>query len=194
MPMPRPIKPTKPPMKLTQANESIVNEAVLTNEADKTNKADEAHGVNVAEKVIDDDEAIILFDEVLDLASEAVAEEAEAIVADEAKVSVADEAEARMVDKAGVAKINEADLTDDASKVDKADKVANKAVANDAGVSIKTPLLLPFSLANYSAIFVEVKGYFEINKNQLLGFEAAIDNVRVRLNDGNELDNQLGTV
>ena len=138
-----------------------------------------------------------MFNEVLDLASEAVAEEAKAIVADEAKASAADEAEARMVDRAEVAEINEAneaDLTDDASKVDKADKVANKAVANDAGVSIKTPLLLPFSLANYSTIFVEVKGYFEINNNQLLGFEAAIDNVRVRLNDGNEIDNQLGTV
>ena len=173
-----------------------IGEMVVAN-VDETNKADKVHGVSVAEKVIDANEAIILFDKALDLASEAAAEEAEVIVADEAKASVADEAEARMVDKAEVAEIDEADeadLTDDASKVYEADKVANKAVANDAAVSIETPLLLPFSLTKYSAIFVEVKGHFEINNNQLLGFEAAIDNVRVRLNDGNEIDNQLGTV
>ncbi len=110
---------------------------------------------------------------------------------------MADEAKARMVDRAEVAEINkanEADLTDDASKVDKADKVANKAGANNAGVFIETPLLLPFSLTKYSAIFAEVKGCFQINNNQLLGFEAAVDNVHGRLNDGNEIDNQLGTV
>ena len=47
----------------------------------------------------------------------------------------------------------------------------------EAGVSIEMPLLLPFSLTKYSAIFSEVKGSFGVNNNQLLGFEAAIDNV-----------------
>ena len=54
------------------ANEATVNEAVLTNEADKTNKADEAYGVSVAKMVIDANEAIILFNEALELASKAV--------------------------------------------------------------------------------------------------------------------------
>jgi hypothetical protein len=39
-----------------------------------------------------------------------------------------------------------------------------------------------------------VKGSFGVNNNQLLGFEAADDNVLGRLIDGNEIDNQLGTV
>ena len=47
---------------IVAANEAIVNEAVLTNKADK---------VSVAKKVIDAGKAIILFDEELDLASEA---------------------------------------------------------------------------------------------------------------------------
>jgi len=55
-------------------------------------------------------------------------------------------------------------------------------------------LLLPFSLTKYSTIFSEVKGSFGVNHNQMLGFEAAIDDVRERPYDGNEIDNQLGTV
>ncbi len=61
-------------------------------------------------------------------------------------------------------------------------------------MSIETLLLLPFSLTKYSAIFLEVKGSFGVNNNHFLGFEAAVDNVLGRLIDGNEIDNQLGTV
>ena len=43
-----------------------------------------------------------------------------------------------------------------------ADKANNKAVGNSTGVSIEMPLLLPFSLAKYSAIFAEVKRSFGI--------------------------------
>ncbi len=45
----------------------------------------------------------------------------------------------------------------------KADKVG------DYGVTVETPLLLPFSLTKHSAIFVEVKGCFG-NINQLERF------------------------
>ena len=45
----------------------------------------------------------------------------------------------------------------------KADKVG------DAGMTIETPLLLPFSLTKHSAIFAEVKGCFG-NINQLERF------------------------
>jgi hypothetical protein len=47
--------------------------------------------------------------------------------------------------------------------------VADKAEANNAGMSIETPLLLPFSLTKHSAIFAEVKGCFG-NINQLERF------------------------
>jgi hypothetical protein len=50
-------------------------------------------------------------------------------------------------------------------------RVTNKAEANKAGVSVKMPLLLPFSLTKYTAIFVEVKGCFGINYNQLGGLK-----------------------
>ncbi len=85
---------------------------------------------------------------------------------------------------------NEADNANEAYKADDADKViavnatdeavktnefhaADKADANDqvdankVGVSVKLPLLFPFSLTKYSAIFAEVKGCFRINNNQL---------------------------
>jgi hypothetical protein len=45
---------------------------------------------------------------------------------------------------------------------------------DNAGVSIEMPLLFPFSLTKYSAIFAEVKGsFFGVNNNQLLEFDAA---------------------
>ncbi len=47
----------------------------------------------------------------------------------------------------------------------KADKVG------DAGMTIETPILLPFSLTKHSAIFAEVKGSFEIFNNQLGGLK-----------------------
>jgi hypothetical protein len=59
-----------------------------------------------------------------------------------------------------------------------ANKVNNKPVANDTGVSIKTPLLLPFSLTKYSTIFAEVKESFGIFGlgNQLSRFGNAVNN------------------
>jgi hypothetical protein len=47
--------------------------------------------------------------------------------------------------------------------------VADKAKANNAGVSVETPLSFPFSLTKHSAIFAEVKGCFG-NTNQLERF------------------------
>ena len=102
-----------------------------------------------------------------------------------------------MADKAN--EDNKAIATKDAKldKADEANEIVEAAEADDSDEVIKSiemPLLFPFSLTKYSAIFAEVKGSFGVNNNQLLGFEAAVDNVRGRLNDGNEIDNQLGTV
>ena len=55
----------------------------------------------------------------------------------------------------------ESDKSDVADEVDEADK------SDEASVSIEMPLLLPFPLTKYSAIFTEVKGSFGINNNQL---------------------------
>ena len=41
--------------------------------------------------------------------------------------------------------------------------MADKAEANNSGVSTETPMLLPFSLTKHSTIFAEVKGCFGIN-------------------------------
>jgi hypothetical protein len=56
------------------------------------------------------------------------------------------------------------------------------------------PLLLPFSLTEYSTILSEVMGSFGVNNNHILEFEAAVDDVRGRPYDRNEINNQLGTV
>ena len=40
---------------------------------------------------------------------------------------------------------------------------------NKASVLIEMPLLLSFSLTNYTAIFLEVKGSFGVNNNQIWG-------------------------
>jgi hypothetical protein len=97
---------------------------------------------------------------------------------------------------------NEVDEANEADEADEADEVDETGVSiempllevDEASVSIEMPLLLPFSLTKYSAIFSEVKGSFEVNNNQILGFEAAVDDVRERPYDGNEIDNQLRTV
>ena len=91
-----------------------------------------------------------------------------------ADATEANEAEANVADKA---KANEADEADEASVADE---------ANSTGISGKadvTDLLLPFSLTKYSVFVVEAKGYFGINNNQLGGPF-----------DGNDIDNQQGTV
>ena len=132
-------------------------------------------------------------------------EDNEAIATEDAKLDEADEAneivEAAEADDSD--EVIKSDESDDADEVDEADKVDKTGVSigmplllevDEAGVSIEMPLLFPFSLTKYSAIFAEVKGSFGVNNNQLLGFEAAVDNVLGRLIDGKEIDNQLGTV
>ena len=111
-------------------------------------------------------------------------EDNEAIATEDAKLDEADEAneivEAAEADNSD--EVMKSDESDDADEVDEADKVDKTGVSigmpllevNEAGVSIEMPLLLPFSLTKYSAIFSEVKGSFEVNNNQILGFEAAV--------------------
>ena len=66
------------------------------------------------------------------------------------------------IDEIGTAiESNESNIANEVNKADKSDEV------DEAGVSIEMPLLLPFSLTKYSAIFTEVKGSFGINNNQL---------------------------
>ena len=52
--------------------------------------------------------------------------------------------------------------------------MTDKAEANKAVVFVELPLLLPFSLTKYTAIFVEVKGCFRIFNNQLGGLNSWI--------------------
>ena len=129
-------------------------------------------------------------------------DETEDNVVDEAEVDKANEAEADEANEADEAdeadKADESDESDDANEVDeaneakkaneagKADKAEEADEVDEAGVSIEMPLLLPFSLTKYPAIFAEVKGSFGVNYNQLS------DDVRGRPYDGNEIDNQLG--
>ena len=75
-------------------------------------------------------------------------------------------------------KSDDADEVEEANEADEADEADDADEVNEAGLSIEMPLLLPFSLTKYSAIFLEVKGSFEVNNNQILGFEAALDDVR----------------
>jgi hypothetical protein len=78
------------------------------------------------------------------------------------KAYEADDADKVIADDA----TNEAVKANEFRAADKAD-VNNQANANKVGVSVELPLLLPFSLTKYSAIFAEVKGCFGINNNQL---------------------------
>ena len=72
------------------------------------------------------------------------------------------------IDEIGAAiESDESDVADEVDKADKSDKADEADEVDEAGVSIEMPLLLPFSLTKYSAIFTEVKGSFGINNNQL---------------------------
>ena len=62
---------------------------------------------------------------------------------------------------------DESDVADEVDEADKSDKADEVDEVDETGVSIEMPLLLPFSLTKYSAIFTEVKGSFGINNNQL---------------------------
>jgi hypothetical protein len=64
---------------------------------------------------------------------------------------------------------DEADADNKIHLVDVANEV-NETKSNEVDVSVELPLLIPFSLTKYSAIFAEVKGSFEIDNNQLEGF------------------------
>ena len=80
-----------------------------------------------------------------------------------------------------VKEADEANEVDKANEVDVANKIdadeandsneVNKAKSNEVGVSVELPLLLPFSLTKYCAIFAEVKGSFERYNNQLGGLK-----------------------
>ncbi len=124
------------------------------NAANKANIVEEAHVIDEIVGAIEADDT----NEAID-AKEAEADEADdadkAIVVDETKANVADKAKANVVDET---KADEADLTNVTDKANYVDK---------AGVFIKMPLLLPFSLTKFSAIFAEVKEFFGINNNQL---------------------------
>jgi hypothetical protein len=130
----------------------------------------------------------------------------------EAESNEADEAEADEAEEANVINeidaANEANVAKEANVIDKIDVAneaneaslakANESLANGGiAVIVKYPskllrhntiiicidMLSQFSLTKYSVFVAEVKGYFGINNNQLGG-----------LFDGNEINNQLGTV
>jgi len=74
------------------------------------------------------------------------------------------------IDEIGAAiESDESDVADEVNEADKSDEADKADEVDEAGVSIEMPLLLPFSLTKYSAIFTEVKGSFGINNNQLWG-------------------------
>jgi hypothetical protein len=70
-------------------------------------------------------------------------------------------------------KANEVDKTNEADKASKycEARVTNRAEANKAIVFVKSPLLLPFSLTKYTAIFAEVTGSFGIHYNEFGGLK-----------------------
>ena len=85
------------------------------------------------------------------------------------KPAEADEAVCGLqINKIGAAiESDESDVADEVDEADKSDKADEADEVDETGVSIEMPLLLPFSLTKYSAIFTEVKGSFGINNNQL---------------------------
>ena len=119
--------------------------------------------------------------------------------------------DARLGDLDEIVEVDEANEVDEADEVNEVDEV-NKAIViatDEADEAIeankatetkildevnKMPMLLPFSLTKYPAIFAEVKGSFGVNNNQLLEFEAVVDDVCGSPYAGNEIDNQLGTI
>jgi hypothetical protein len=136
---------------------------------------------------------------VADKPDKAEANEADEAEANEAKeANVIDEIDA--ANKANVAK--EANVIDKIIVANEANEAslakANKLLANGGiavivkylsksmrhdTIIICVDVLSRFSLTKYSVFIAEVKGYFGINNNQFGG-----------LFDGNEINNQLGTV
>ncbi len=149
-------------------------EADVADKANRTNKAKAMTDVaaNKAHEAGEADAAKVRADDEVDEAGIADAEANEAD-AEANEANEADEAEA--VDEAEVNEAIELPLDGDEANADnkihlvgKAEEV-NKAKSNKVGMSVEFPLLLPFSLTKYSAIFMEVKGCFGIFNNQLGG-------------------------
>jgi hypothetical protein len=138
---------------------------VAANKADKVDKFDEHNEADDAVKVV---EAKV---DKIDAANEVnVAEEANVI----GKIVVANEA-----NKASLAKANESLANGDIAVII---KYPSKLLRHDT-IVICVDVLSQFSLTKYSVFVAEVKGYFGMNNNQLGGPF-----------DGNEINNQLGTV
>ncbi len=115
------------------------DKAIAINDtANKAHVIDEAVASDVAIEANAVDQADVANDQVVAVGAGAADGTDASVVADEVDASV-------LVDNVQAANVN---------KTDKANE------ANDAGVFIKTPLLLPFSLTKHSAIFAEVKGCF----------------------------------
>ncbi len=133
-----------------EANESPVNKTVdpTIRQNWQANEDNEAIVANKAYKILGADKANVIFE----------AAEADKVNAEADKVNKFDEINVASVMIDEIVAINEAVLVDEviwASKAFEAIKLP------------RLPLMLPFSLTKYSSIFMEVKGYFGINNNQL---------------------------
>ncbi len=76
--------------------------------------------------------------------------------------------------------------TDEADEAIEANKATETKILDEVN---KMPMLLPFFLTKYPAIFAEVKGSFGVNNNQLLEFEAVVDDVCGSPYAGKEINN-----
>ncbi len=128
------------------------NEAIVVDEVNKIIEADKA---NVIDKII-----------AVNKIAEFDADKANVII------EIISANEAIVVDRAiAVDRANMANQADEASLAEANESLANGGIAVVIKYLGKLLTLLPFSLTKYSAIFVEVKGYFvvNINDNQLGG-------------------------
>jgi len=121
--------------------------------------------------------------------------------ADEANEAAEADAEANDTVEAIVTKEIEANVIDEIVAADEAilDNAANKAIvvdaaneANEAFVADNADGAVLYSLTKYSAIFAEVKGYFEITTpNNKIGHRSSCS---LRSKNRYQLDNQLEVV
>ena len=134
------------------------DEVAEIDEADKANLTDDA---NVNKAIATVDAKLDDLDEVNE--ANEIVEAAEADDSDKAiKSKEADDAN----------EVNEAIAVDDAVVADEFDLIYEIGMANDSKMIGEVmlgllTLFLPFSLTKHSTIFAEVKGFFEINNNQL---------------------------
>ena len=140
-------------------------------EANEADKAGEAEAVNEAEADLANDAAEANVIDEIDAANKVnVAEEANVI----GEIVVANKA-----NEASLAKANESLANGGIAVII---KYPSKLLRHDT-IIICVNVLSQFSLKKYSVFVAEVKGYFGMNNNQLGGPF-----------DGNEINNQLGTV